>query len=360
MRPRSLAFATLVGCAAAPAPAARVVLGPACPKAPEPHVAMPPPHHDSACWKRGRPALAAKTKRDDNPFCTALDAGEVARVESRIQKDFHVTQKPSKLVIDFGCQETYGTVTSVVFEDGSGHGGSLRIVLLERLGQTVDVRSIASSHYYNPGVALGTAQIALRDYESFIEHARVAMVAKPHLVILSVPSQMFGGGSFRSSSNDFHRLLELVDEQGHVTERAFTGYDSDSSQGTIIPVRLATDPLQALVDALPLTKHAAPTDEDKRLFTRRFVEAMKHAEDRYFWWVKERFVEDAALLGTIDAVPGLVAVAQHKGEASADRTRAPALAAIAAITGWDPRVDERGHPRSEDEAAAAAARECAL
>ena len=358
---RALALVAIAACAPAPAPP-QVALGPVCPRVEPRREPAKVERHESACWKRGRPHAAPPKKPavdDEDAYCASLDPAEVARVEARVRKEFSITSKPSKLVIDFGCLRASGTPASVVLEDGSGHGGSLRLVRFTRTPMGVDVRSIASSHYYNPGVVYGSGHLAIADFESLVAHAVVPLVARPHLVTLTNPNGI-GGGSFSMSSNDFHLLLRIVDDHGDLTERAFTGYDGSSSQGRVIPLRIAAEGFRHVLDTLPLTKENAPTDDDKLFFTQRFVEAMTHANDSFFWWVKERYVSLAVTLGTIDAVPALVAVAQKGGEASADRTRPVALAAIAAITGWDPRVDERGHPRTLDDAAALAAKECAL
>jgi hypothetical protein len=144
-----------------------------------------------------------------------------------------------------------------------------------------------------------------------------------------------------------------MDDEDHVIDRHFTGYDSSDAQGEILPMRLATERFETTIAALAFTKTVAPADDDKDLFVRRFLAA---AREKPFWWVNERFVALAGELGTIDIVPALVAIAQKKGEASADRTRPVALAAIATLTGWDPRKGVKG----EDEAAANALRECAL
>jgi hypothetical protein len=98
-------------------------------------------------------------------------------------------------------------------------------------------------------------------------------------------------------------------------------------------------------------KAAAPTDDDKAFFSARFVATFAGTP---YWWVKERYVALAAELGTVEILPALSAIANERGETSADRTREPALRAIAKISGWDPMVGPRGEKRTLDEAASAA------
>src|SRR5262249_28430569 len=153
----------------------------------------------------------------------------------------------------------------------------------------------------------------------------------------------------------FHLRLRIVDAEGRATDRAFTGYDGSLEQDRILPMRMATQPFEKLIESLHFVDSEI-TDDDKRFFTTRFVATMA---DKPAWWIKERFVANASRLGTIDAVPALVALANTKGEASADRTREPALDAITAITGWDPRIETyTGKKLDIDRAAARAAHEC--
>jgi hypothetical protein len=100
------------------------------------------------------------------------------------------------------------------------------------------------------------------------------------------------------------------------------------------------------------------TDEDREWLTSRFLVTMAGTPE---WWVRERYGGNAAALGTVDAIPALVTLALQKGDASVERTREAAIGAVAAITGWDPRVDpSTAKPRSPEDVARAIARECSL
>jgi hypothetical protein len=349
------------GCVAdASRPPQRVDVAPVC--VATPHVDVPvtkPVSQPSACWKNGRPHETVAAKGDDSSYCAAFDAAEVAKVEARIRKDFVVQSKPSKLVIDFGCDTASPAIEHAIFEDGSGHGGTLRIVDFERTTVGIRVRVIASSHYYNPNAVVRIGQMQTRDFDVLMAHARVALLAKPHLVIMTTPGKI-GLGSFSMSSNDFHLRLRLVGApDSRPVDRRFSGYDSSMNQEAILPMRLATEQIETALSTLPLVDQPAVTDDDKVLFTERFIATMQDVEQPT-WWIAEHLVALAARFGTIDAVPVLVKVARRKGEPSADRTRPVALAAIAAITGWDPRYDENHRARSDDEATEAVVKECAI
>ena len=360
--PLAVVIVGVSGCAAdVSRPPQRVDVAPICRATP--HVDAPvmkPVKHVSACWKNGRPHTAVASKGDDSSYCTAFDAAEIAKVEARIRKDFLVQSKPSKLVIDFGCDTASPTIEHAIFEDGSGHGGSLRLVDFERTATGVRVRMIASSHYYNPGAVVRVGQMHTPDFDALIARARVALLAKPHLIVMTTPGASgLVSSSFSMSSNDFHLRLRLVGSPDfRPVDRRFSGYDSSMNQEAILPMRLATEQIEATLSTLPLVDQPAVTDDDKALFTERFIATMQDGEPE--WWIAEHFVALAGRFGTVDAVPTLVKVAERKGDPSADRTRPVALAAIATITNWDPRYDEHHRARSDDEATEAVVKECAI
>ncbi len=207
------------------------------------------------CWTKGRPSKTAPTRvLDAHPYCARLDMNEVARVEARVRKDFVVTEPPSKLVVDFGCEVAHGTVQEVFFEDGSGHGGTLRIVRFKRDGGRIV------------------------SFDALIKSVRVPLLVRPHLVRMFDPNaKSLHVGGVSSSSRDFHLRLSFVDEEGRVTDRGFTGYESSTAQGDILPMNLATEPIQKLLAATSFTT-APATDEDRRMFTERFAVTLSGSE----------------------------------------------------------------------------------
>jgi hypothetical protein len=350
----SIVAAVVVGCGNTVPPKQAVFVPPPCVNAPhEDKPVFPAPPHESVCFKKARPKAVVLEKKEEYEWCNGIDGAEMARVEARIHKDFAIHRKPSKLVIDFDCDRiSSGTVPEVVLEDGSGHGGTLRIIRFRRAAMHADVKMIAYSHYYGKGVEISTSTMPVADFDSIVAASRVAVLAKPHLVPLMQPG-VIHGMSGTSSSNDFHLGLRFSDDENHTIERHFTGYEGSSRQEAILPMRMATERFETTLASLAFTKEPAVADDDRDLFVHRFLAAMR---DKPFWWITERFVALAADLGTIDIVPELVKIAQKKGDASADRTRPVALAAIAALTGWDPRKDAK----NDDEAAENALKECAL
>lgn len=363
----SLVFALpLLACAAAPPPcdegdAPSVVLSAAPPVTAATAATASPSlatKKESLCFARGAPRPRPPRAKSADPFCDGLDGKELAKVEARLKKELVPDYKPSKLVIDFGCNEAYGELREVVFEDGSGHGGTLRIARFVPDEQGYRVRVIDSSHYYDKKTMTLAGQVSAPKLDAVLAGARVAMLARPHFVRLHDPKDAFGSMSMGFSSNDFHLRLTLRDEAGNMNDAGFTGYDASSEQVRILPMRMASEPVQKLLETVSL-KEEPPSEDDRAFFTERLLVTL---EGEPFWWVRERYLKLAAELGTVDALPALANLAASpvpKGGSSEERSRGEALDAIAAISGWDPRKGERGEAVEAAAAGEAAARECA-
>ena len=311
---------------------------------------------ESPCWKNGRPKSKAIAETSTT-WCNPFDRAELARVEGQIRSQYVLYNKPAKLVVDFGCDVAGETIAEATLEDGSGHGGSLRLVRFQRTNDvTVRLRRVAWSHYFDVGLTIESGEIGTPDFDRLVSRSRVALLVRPHAIPLKVTNGAIGF-SMMSSSHDYHLRLRLEDAEALATDRSFTGYESSGAQEESLPLKLATDPWEAALQTVTWSKALAPTDDDRAFFTARFTETFAK---KPYWWIGERFVAMAAELGTVDLLPLLAKIANERGSASVDRTRAAALGAIAKISGWDPRVGPRGEPRSIDEAAATAASACLL
>jgi hypothetical protein len=290
-----------------------------------------------------------------SPSCTPLAAQEVAIVEARIRREF-ADEKSAKLVVDFGCDAAARDASEIVFESGSGHGGTLELVRFRsEAGGRVTIRRLGWSHYAKPQrLTIERAETTRANFDGMLAKSRVALVARPHVVRLMARDGSIGLGVVSMSSVDFHLLLRIEDEQGRITESRFTGYASSGEKERFVPLRVATEPVTKLLEALSFLSDTA-TAEDRAFVTTRFLATMTTSPA---WWIRERYVALVGELGTVDAVPALVALVSQKGDAGSDRTREGAIDAIARITGFDARTDENGKPRTTDEGAQRIVEEC--
>jgi hypothetical protein len=295
---------------------------------------------------RSAPAAAAACHRPSAATTTAIRAA--------IAKRYVATYDRGKPEVAFGCDGLGPRIRELVIETGGGHGGSLALWHARRgTGTRYDVRGIlyrdasATRAATSPPFQLASGRADLPD----LDLVRTSLAAKVREVAPPPPPPSSSGtiGIHRtssSSSRDFHILVRLVDDDGRILERRYTGYEGSSAQDRYLGLALALD---ALAQITALTPSAvAPTPDDRRLFTDRFAAAVPHFDDDFYWWVMERYIDLARHLGTPATIPGLLTrLTFAKPDRSKLDARADALDALARITGWDAR------PGASPEAAAA-------
>jgi hypothetical protein len=151
------------------------------------------------------------------------------------------------------------------------------------------------------------------------------------------PGETFGmSGSF--SSRDFHLVLRLVDDDGRVVEKRFTGYQTSSDQDRYLGLEIAHAALEPMWQLEPDPALAAD-DDDRAFFAASFAAAVPHFDEDFSWWVMERYVDLARFLGTRAVIGGLLTrlTVTDKANRSKVDARTDALDALAKITGWDAR-----------------------
>lgn len=327
---------------------------------PPPPVAVvvdsPPPKASRCVYPR---VPAAPAPKATEPSCNLLPEKAVIDVEKTLRTRFAPTSTTHKLVVDFGCDEVDDDVRTIEFEDGSGHGGSLRIFRLTALpGPTprYDVRAIAYASYYNAGFAFARTEIDGTNLVHALEKVRVAMVARLHDVMLLAANGSIGGLSASFSSNDFHLRIRLEDTMSRALDRSFTGYDSSYDQESRLPMQLASEPVLAAIAGVQFAP-GVPTAQDRELFQTHFARTFAAVVP---WWIAERMLEMAPTLGSNQLVPAIISWLKHsdpKGSGM-ERIRGKAVAALVAITGLDLRKDAEGADRPLEEVVREYVAEC--
>lgn len=286
--------------------------------------------------------------------CNPLEQSLVNGVERILRKRFQPTMTMHKLVIDYGC-DSMSDVRDIDFEDGSGHGGSLRIFHLTREPGDpgkYDVRAIGYSGYYNTGIAYARGTIDAKKLEAALAAVRIAMIATLHDVSLYRDNSI-GLGSISMSSHDFHLRIRLADSTEKFLDRTFSGYQSSYEQELRLPMELAAEPIVSALGKVTFTADA-PTQADRELFASHFLATF---ERKSAWWVTERMLELAPTLGTAEIIPAIIDWLV-RGDPNEPRIRETAVAALVAITGLDLRKDEGSSDRPLEEVIADYVREC--
>ncbi|HTR56520.1 MAG TPA: hypothetical protein VMJ10_37860 [Kofleriaceae bacterium] len=285
--------------------------------------------------------------------CHRPPAAVARAVTDAIAKDFEPVIHGGKLRVDYGCDGLGEHVREIVVETGSGHGGSLSLWRARRSAAgRYDVLGIAyrDSSTIRPAkhppyeLVTGTVELT----EADVARIRAAVTAAIGEDDPPPRPDSFPGMTSSFSSADFHISIRLVDDDGRAVERRFTGYGGNMDQQRYLGLR-AAQPALAPITSLA-SAPGAPTADTRELFAERFVASVPAFDDDFYWWVKERYVDLAWHFGTPAVIPGLLSrlhVTKPKDRSQVD-TRDHALAALAAITGWDARRETR----SADDAAA--------
>jgi hypothetical protein len=288
------------------------------------------------------PTVASPPATPPPAPCHGLAAAATKQVDAAIVAGFEPTRDGGRADIAYVCDGLSDSIAEVVVETGGGHGGTLN---MWRARRTTDGRFAVLGIRYRgdsilqraaaPPYQLVTGVVELPD----LERVRAGVDA---MITESYPPQQpntIGSINMTWSSNDFHILIRLVDDDGRTIERRFTGYGGTLHQAEFLGLQ-AAEPALAPITALATTAATAPTTDARDLFADRFVAAVPFFDAD--WWIKERFVDLARYLGSPAVIPGLLTrlpVTEPKPEQRRSQrdTRISAVAAIAAITGWDAR-----------------------
>jgi hypothetical protein len=267
------------------------------------------------------------------PDAGCIRAGDAvrARVELDLRKRYKVRSSGHKLVLDAGCDPLVGGAREIVIEGGSGHGGTLVLTQLSRTASMYEVRRLRWSEYHQRGLEIERGSVPAALVDAQLARVRAALLTTMREVEIPLPPGRGLGLSGTGSSDDYHRGITLRDAGGHALERHFSGYASEGLDE--LPIALAGEALSSALAPIKLAT-AAADDADRLFFAQRFANMAR--DPNVFWWVEERFVSMASVLGTRPVLPSLVTVAKKKFAQGSpeERRHRGALVAIGAILGF--------------------------
>jgi hypothetical protein len=286
------------------------------------------------------PVVVARAPAIAAPACHRPPVDVAAELRAQVAHDFKPEHTGGRGEIAFSCDGLGAQLDDIVVEAGSGHGGTLLLWHAHRRADgRWDTRGIVYQGLSMMGPApvppyqLASAVVDLTDRQ--LEVARAALTGKVHEVAPPPPPDTLGLSGFGTSSNDLHTRIRLTDHDGRAVDRRFTGY-LGSDQPRYLGLGYAHIALEPMWSA-PIAQ-TAPSADDRALFTERFLAEQPLFDEEYSWWVMEREVDLAKYLGTPATLPGLLSRLKFaKLDRSHDDARKDALAAIAAITGWEAR-----------------------
>ena len=376
-------FACTPAAPPAPPPAPAPVAAPTAPPVAAPPAEPEPVVHTAHCSYAAEPPtlLPALVPTDPARACRKPAGKARTTLHAEIRKQWHRTWPAGRLEIRDGCDRLDEQLDSVVFASSGGHGGSLTLGSLDRQADGDYVLVLLAYNHYQRGRQNAEKDPYTEDSAGTLSIYRGAVKAKKmtpllaglraaaHVEIEEHEPPPKPGTGFSSqgvgSSHDYHLALRISDHGGHGVERHFAGYEgSGPEQKDGVPLAIAQTALQTLIEEVssdPSNGAVDPSDRSARaVFARLFWQAHARGEDYGYWYVRERMLGLAALLGSAQHRPALLAqLAPGKKEPSAARSEVLALNAIAAITGLDLRHDPAGAPREVATVAAETLAACA-
>lgn len=370
VRPSILAaLAALAACVHAPSEQPReVVIAPS--PAPAPVLATEPPPEPASppppCpFQVEPPSLPPAVVPATRGACRHAPAAITKQLTAEIKHDWLREWPTGRLEIRPGCDRLAPELASMVLEQSSGHGGSLTLMSLTRRSDgDHDLVLLEYNHYFttlkrdrtDPWQADSAGQLA-------VSHARIPRAtAAPLLARLRAaahveiqeheppptsPSSSVGYGS----SNDYHVALRLTDGKGHGVQRAFIGYaGSGPEQADGVPLAIVARAVDVFLADEKLRATFTPAGADdlaaRDLFARVFWAVQARQEGDAAWYLRERLLGMAALLGDVQHLPALLTeMRTPAGKPGVERSRVLAINAFTAITGYDRRHDPKGAPR---------------
>ena len=390
MNPRPAAWLSLLlACTPAQPPAPPVTPDPPpAAIAPTPTPTPTPTPAPATCSYTAEPPTKLPALLPTDPATACRKPAPAARraLHAQIRKQFHRRwPKDGRLEIRDGCDRLDEQLDSVVFAISGGHGGSLTLGSFDRQADGDYALLLLAYNHYRRDRRDGEKDPYIEDSSGALHIYRATLTAKKMAPLLAdlraathveieehEPPPRPQTGFYSSgvgTSHDYHVALRLADRGGHGAARHFAGYEgSGTQQNDGVPLAFAQAALRKLIEDVTEDPSAGAIDTSdlasRALFARMFWDAHARGEDYGYWYVRERMLGLAALLGSAQLMPALLAqlapaTKEGKKDASLARSEVLALNAIAAITGHDLRHDPAGAPRDVATVAAETLAACA-
>jgi hypothetical protein len=258
--------------------------------------------------------------------------------------------------VDFQCSPVAEVPAEILALHVSGHGGSTRIVHLERLPDHHFALRMLRAHPDEidgsgaPGpssVEFARATLAERPLLPAFERMRVALAARIGTQREPPPSGQVDLAPIETSDSTFLIELRLQDRAGGELRASWDGHVDNERAAERVPVQFAW---QALAVLLPEATVNTAEPADRALLREVWSQQTSRS-----WYAEQGLLALASEAGSPELIPYLVSAL----DSELPRTQELSVAALAAITGWDARRDATGSPRSLPEVVADYRRECA-
>jgi hypothetical protein len=354
---------------AAPWLLAVAACAPSSARAPSPVVSAPP----SQAPARGPTAGAARKcpRIDPAPAavrpparpggaCHSLPFALQRELTSSMEREVRGSDAKLDVRVEFQCSPVAEVPAEILALHVSGHGGSTRVVQLQRLPDyrfalrilrahpdEIDASAAADAAPGASSVEFARATLAERPLLAAFERMSAALAARVSTQRESPPSGQVALAPIETSDNKFLIELRLRDRTGGEIRAFWDGHVDNERAAERVPVQFAW---QALAVLLPEATVNTAEAADRALLREVWSE---HASRS--WYAEQGLLALASEAGSPELIPYLVSAL----DSELPRTQELSVAALAAITGWDARRDATGSPRPLPEVVADYRRECA-
>jgi hypothetical protein len=350
---------------AAPWLVADAACAPSSARAPSPVVSAPPvqapPREPAAgaarkCLKIDPAPPSAGPAAKPGGACRSLPFALRRELAASMEREVRGNDAKLDVRVDFQCSPVAEVPAEILALHVSGHGGSTRIVQLERLPDHRFALRMLRAHPDDidgggtagaSSVEFTRATLAEQPLLAAFERMRVALAARIGTQREPPPSGQLDLAPIETSDSVFLIELRARDRAGGELRASWDGHVDNERTAERVPVQFAW---QALAVLLPEATANTAEAADRALLWEVWSE---HASRS--WYAEQGLLALASGAGSPELIPYLMSAL----DSELPRTRALSVAALAAITGWDARRDATGSLRPLPEVVADYRRECA-
>jgi hypothetical protein len=272
-------------------------------------------------------------------------------VSLALTQEIRKIDEPHAFRVEFSCSPIAVQPLAVEGLEVFGHAGIASVVGVQQTnaeGRAVKrtIRVKLGSAGAQSRVEFSREEIEASRAGRALDSVRAALAARIHEV--SPPSSDgTGSESMTMSTSLLLRELYMSDARGGHAERAYAGYVGSFRAFERVPVAVAWRALAAMApsEAPPETVEEA----DRQLLQRVWQRTSARP-----WYAEQALLGMAAVAGSPDLIDRIVPALGS----DLPRTQELAVSALAAITGWDARIDVDGRDRPLSDVVRDYRREC--
>jgi hypothetical protein len=222
---------------------------------------------------------------------------------------------------------------------GSGHGGTLGWVWFRPSGPHIEVLSVGLDEGWNPYKSKWQPDIVpISVKRGILEPSKYAALLRQLAIVDSARLSRMPQNSASSTSANFWVAAEVARDESNLMSLDWAGYSGSFDEVEYTKPKIAVDLAKEAISKLDLVEHILNPGERGRISARFVEDWNKYRNRKFYWWVRERGIMIAGVLGDNASLPTLVEILSGKVKGDpGDRLIYYAINAVTRITGKDVR-----------------------